>query len=82
MKIPNDDKYIISLGSNNPTSKQLKPDLIKLRKKLSASTVVWIIPANTKTPLEVAKQFGDKTISFKAGKDGIHPKSYKVFKGI
>jgi hypothetical protein len=77
--IPKDDRYIISLGSN--PSKNLKSDLRKLRRSLKG-TVVWIIPRNTEIPREIAKEYDDRTVDFKAGKDGIHPRSYKVFKGI
>jgi hypothetical protein len=52
-----------------------------MRLSVDAKCVIWIKPAHSapgKTVERVAGAFGDKVVSFKAGKDGLHPKSYRA----
>jgi len=71
---------IVSAGSNDPYNPNLRKNLEKIRSKLnSCDKLVWIIPQNGKAAAvvrSVAAKHGDYTVSFKAGPDGVHPKSY------
>lgn len=69
---------IISLGSNDgadPTNA-----LLKLRERIDAKSVVWIVPVIRWTAhvRRVADLYGDTTITVMAGPDGVHPASYRA----
>lgn len=72
---------VISLGSNNPGSKEtMITDLSKTRNKLKSQKIIWILPHNNRLKgivREVAEHFGDEYIEFEVSSDNIHPKSYK-----
>lgn len=72
------DTVIISLGSNDwsdPTSA-----LWKLRERIDAKRVVWIVPAIRWAAQvhRVADLYGDTTVTVMAGFDGVHPTSYRA----
>jgi len=81
------DTVIISLGSNDHRNVNTKEELIKLRSKVVAKRVFWILPyGNVKSPVnlpienvqrqveEVAKQYNDIIIPIKYVQgDKIHP---------
>lgn len=83
---------VISLGSNDHKHIKTEKELYKLRERIQAETVYWILPAgNSKTseiPVvriqehveSIAGMFGDWIIRIPSlSKDGIHPtaKGYK-----
>jgi len=75
---------IVSAGSNDPTSPKLTDNLMSIRNQSSCKVYVWIEPANAaaaKVVKDVARQFGDKTVTFTPGQDGVHPASYKAVAG-
>lgn len=73
---------VISLGSNNPGSKEaLVQDLSKTRNTLTSQKIIWILPHNNRLKgivREVAEHFGDEYVEFEVSKDNVHPKSYKT----
>src|ERR1022692_2409569 len=63
----------ISVGSNDPNSRRLRANLLAIRAK--SRYAIWVIPHNKRAARivrSVAKQYGDKVVVFRAGKDGIH----------
>jgi lysophospholipase L1-like esterase len=83
---------VISLGSNDHKYIKTEKELFKLRERVQAETVYWILPAgNAKTseiPVvriqehveSIAEMYGDWIIRIPSlSKDGIHPtaKGYK-----
>jgi thiamine biosynthesis protein ThiC len=76
------DVVVISAGSNDPANPNLKKNLEKIRSKVKANTVVWILPYNRKAAaavISVANRHGDKYIDLVSVKtnDGVHPSSYR-----
>ena len=77
---------IISLGSNDHSGVNTRSELTKIRNKVKADKVVWIIPAIKPyiqdIVVSVAREYGDKTITIPyLQKDGIHP-SWRGYKEI
>ena len=83
---------VISLGSNDHKYIKTEKELFKLRERVQAETVYWILPAgNSKTseiPVvriqehveSIAEMYGDWIIRIPSlSKDGVHPtaKGYK-----
>lgn len=72
---------IVSAGSNDPHNPNLRRNLEKIRSNLNpCDKIIWILPQNSKAAKvvnAVATKHGDYVVSFKAGADGVHPKSYK-----
>ncbi len=74
------DYLVVSAGSNDATNPQLAANLEAIRAK-ATGIVIWILPAvlTARTVVaQVALKHGDKTVSFDAGADDVHPKSYQV----
>ena len=74
------DVLIVSAGSNDPTNRRLEANLKAIRDKSGAATVIWIEPRHKRASAivrKIAQRNGDLVISFKAGKDKVHPRSYK-----
>jgi lysozyme family protein len=71
---------IISAGSNDlRSSPELEATLRQIRSVLPADeSPIWILPANdARASVEkVAAEYGDTTVAFAPGRDGIHPRSY------
>lgn len=69
------DVVLISAGSN-PEGHALR-SLFAIRAKVTGH-VVWIVPQNERAALcvKLAAQPGDRLVTFEAGRDGIHPRSY------
>ncbi len=69
---------IISLGTNDHKGVNTRDELTKMRERVSARNVYWIIP-NIKPEIqaivvEIALQYGDQIIGTrKLQADGIHP---------
>lgn len=77
---------IISLGSNDHAGVKTYQELKKLRVKVQAQRVFWILPAikpNIQdTVRRVAREHGDTIVTIPALQpDGIHP-SWRGYKGI
>ena len=76
---------IVSLGSNEAKGVKTSRELIKVRARIAADRVIWIMPsgvakgsgveiANVQEIIaRVASIFNDKIIAFAPGTDGIHP---------
>ena len=88
------DVVIISLGSNDHKYIKTEDELLKLRSKIKAKRVYWILPAGNLKASEVSIQYiqllikeiadknGDFVIPIKRlQKDGIHP-SWAGYKDI
>ncbi|SNY91459.1 hypothetical protein SAMN04515647_1680 [Cohaesibacter sp. ES.047] len=74
------DVLIVSAGSNDPDNKRLEANLKAIRDKSGAATVIWIEPRHKRASAivrKIAQRNGDLVIFFKAGKDKVHPRSYK-----
>ena len=74
------DTAYISAGSNDPYNPDLAKNLIAIRTKIDAKKFVFILPTNLQARDNlyiIAMKNGDGVVQFTAGKDGIHPKSYK-----
>lgn len=72
---------VISAGSNDPLNPNLSKNLEKIRSKINASTVIWVLPYNRKAAMivkSVANRHGDRYIDLASVKtnDGVHPSSY------
>lgn len=72
---------IISLGSNDPDSPTLQADLEKVRAKVDAPFVVWVVPYHPRAAAAVravARAFGDGLIELRSypSRDRVHPQSY------
>lgn len=75
------DVAVISVGSNDPTNPKLRSNLDRIRSKVTAKRVIWVLPYNRKAAAvvkAVAVQHGDGYIDLSAFKtrDGVHPSSY------
>lgn len=73
------DLCVISAGSNDPNSKNLFDNLIKIRYNNKCKRYVWILPQNKRAAGVVRKAaavHGDSIVTFTASKDGVHPKNY------
>lgn len=74
---------VISAGSNDPHNPTLKKNLLDIRAKISADTVVWILPYDRKAAVvvkSVSRAYSDAYIdlgTFKT-RDGVHPSSYNA----
>jgi lysophospholipase L1-like esterase len=88
------DVVVISLGSNDHKYVKTEEELLKLRSKIKAQRVYWILPAGNLKASEVSIQYiqllikeiaeknGDFVIPIKRlQKDGIHP-SWAGYKEI
>ena len=74
------DRVIVSAGSNDlRDSAGLRAALERVRAGAGGGVVVWVLPANgaRQAVLSVARHHGDRTVSFRAGRDGVHPRSYR-----
>jgi hypothetical protein len=72
---------IISLGSNDYRELKTLDELIKIRNRITADKVFWIVPVNSKIAREaveaVVYKFKDRLITINnVSKDGIHPTTY------
>jgi lysophospholipase L1-like esterase len=80
------DKVVISLGSNDYKGINTELQLRKLRKRVDANTVIWIIPSGVgkssginiteiqKIVRRVARDYDDMTVMIpELSKDRIHP---------
>lgn len=75
----NGDLCIISAGSNDPNNKNLFDNLIRIRYNNKCKRYVWVLPQNKRAASivrKVAFMNGDAIVTFEAGNDGVHPKSY------
>lgn len=74
----NADDVIISLGSNDGSDPTAA--LIRLREQIDARRVTWIVPAVrwADQVRRVANLHGDVSITVMAGRDGVHPSSYRA----
>lgn len=75
------DLEIISTGSNDPTNPRLPANLEAIRSRVHAGRVVWIRPVNARAGSavqRVAFRHRDAVVRVKAGRDKVHPKSYRV----
>lgn len=73
------DVAVISAGSNDPRNPDLARNLRAIRGRICASKVIWILPANAAARAAVTREAGaDPTISFRAARDGVHPRSYSA----
>ena len=73
------DFAVVSTGSNDPLSPRLYADLAKLRERLHARRVLWVIPMHRRARQYVALEASyshDMTQTFTPAPDGIHPLSY------
>ena len=72
------NSVIISLGSNDHKGVKTREELLKMRTKVKASRVFWILPA-IKPEIqdivrEIAEQYGDTVVPIiKTQPDGVHP---------
>jgi len=69
---------IISLGSNDHKGVKTRDELVKIRDKIRAKQVYWILPYNNteiqKTIIDLASKYGDTIIPIRGiSKDNIHP---------
>ena len=76
---------VISLGSNEHRGVKTSRELIKVRARIAADRVIWIMPSGVakgsgveisdvqEIIARVASIFHDKIIAFSPGTDGIHP---------
>lgn len=76
------DVAVISAGSNDPSNPKLRTNLDKIRSKITAKRVVWILPYDRKAAAvvkAVAVQHGDGYVDLSGFKtrDGVHPSSYR-----
>lgn len=76
------DTVVISLGTNDPSSKMTIAEIGQLRAALHSKRVFWILPSEHLRPLQrgavidTAAAYGDPTISIPLdiiGPDHIHP---------
>lgn len=73
---------VISAGSNDPSNPKLRTNLDRIRSKITAKRVVWILPYDRKAAAvvkAVAVQHGDGYVDLSGFKtrDGVHPSSYR-----
>lgn len=76
---PNISIVVVSAGSNDSDSPHLLGNLQAIRKRATGQ-VIWIVPALPRARelvFQAAKENMDFTVEFQAGKDGVHPKSYR-----
>lgn len=72
------DFDVISLGSNDPLNPRLYRNLERIRMG-TENHVIWIVPMHPRAAAivrELARKWGDRVVEFRAGRDGIHPRSY------
>ena len=73
-----EDYVVISMGSNDPGNPELMENAERLRRNISASRVIWILPYNRVAAGDiaiVARQFGDSVVDLRPvpTRDGVHP---------
>jgi hypothetical protein len=72
------DLLVVSAGSNDPSNPKLEQNLLAIRAKATGK-VLWIVPVPARAAAivkKVAAIHHDGIISFKPGRDGLHPRSY------
>lgn len=72
------DADVISLGSNDPLNPRLQANLERIRREC-VGRVTWIVPMHPRAASivrSVAARWGDATVSFVPGRDGVHPRDY------
>jgi hypothetical protein len=72
---------IVGLGSNDPASPVLADDLARLRHRLVATRVIWLLPYDRRAAItveRVAISFGDYVIDLAElpSRDRLHPVTY------
>lgn len=70
---------IISAGTNNPARLPLITYISSIRYRVCAEQIIWVLPVNPLASLPVATVASagqDATVSFKPGRDWLHPQSY------
>lgn len=78
LRPPRADRTVISAGSNHP-SRATVLRLENLRKRIRGR-VTWILPANRYAYeiRNIAVKYGDCYVRVNPGRDGVHPRSYRV----
>lgn len=69
---------VISLGSNNPNNIGLRDELIRVRERVTADRVYWVLPNHPvarRTVIQVAQDYRDRMLDPTPwmGPDGVHP---------
>ncbi len=70
---------VVSAGSNDPRNHNLASNLLQIRQR--AKSVIWIVPVHSRAARLVraaAKGAADPVVTFKPGRDGVHPRSYRA----
>ena len=82
MKWVNRDLVVISLGSNDPMSPTLLQDLRRVRSRIVAERVVWLVPYHRHAAgavYRVAEERRDRLVDLRLfeTRDKVHPLNYK-----
>ncbi len=75
------DFTIISAGSNPPGGgPALVEKLTEMRRRLQPGKIIWIVPINKARGAvsRFAAANGDDAVTFRPGRDMVHPKSYRA----
>lgn len=73
---------VVAAGSNGPASPALAADLSRIRGRLRAGRVIWLLPYDRSAAVtveRVAKTFGDYVLDLAElpSRDLLHPRSYE-----
>jgi hypothetical protein len=69
---------VVSAGSNDSANPRLAANLEAIRSR-AAGAVIWVLPAVPRARAvvaDVAAAHRDRTVTFLAGRDHVHPRSY------
>ena len=74
------DRVIVSAGSNDPPGRCVEAIRAAVVQRVRPSVIQWVVPAVPGARghvLAVARSHGDWVLWFTAGRDHVHPRSYK-----
>lgn len=78
---PGSAVVVLSSGSNDALNPALERNLEAARARAAASRWIWIVPQPRVAAAivrAVAARHGDAAVTFRPGRDGIHPASYRA----
>lgn len=81
---------VISLGTNDLASADIRTLMIKIRQKVQADQIIWILPSDIERPeqrskvQQVAQDYGDLTVSITdlTGNDHVHPPTVAAYERV
>jgi hypothetical protein len=81
---------VISLGTNDMATADIRTHLLKIRQKVQAARIIWVLPSDTERPEQrarvqrLAQDYGDLTVNISdlTGNDHVHPPTMAAYERV